>query len=227
MRKANFGKSVLARISEWDNVNPAPQTWKWPHFLQQCVHQGTPETCGRGPNQHTDSLSEVWGGVVLKHTCWVAREYLSLSKAARCSELLFPMTTHRASVALRVLWGQLQVPWWCCRQPARTQDLWMRTAWATLKHWGGATIYILRVPVGFLSLRWWLQRTWRHSDGLHPGHIFLRLHLAHGLQKSYSAHETFIVNMWISPVEPMPKSRKSICSFDVLAFWLVGFICLF
>lgn len=40
MRKVNFGKLVQARINEWDNVKPAPQTWK-------CVHQGTPETCGK------------------------------------------------------------------------------------------------------------------------------------------------------------------------------------
>lgn len=231
MRKVNFGKSVLARISECDNVNPAPQTWKWPHFLQQCVHQGTPESCGKKAQTNT-LIPFLRCGVEL---CWhtlavtsVALEYLSLSKAARCFELHFPMITHHASVVLRVLWGQLQVPWWCCRQPARSQDLWVLTAWATLKHWGGATIYILRVPVGFSSLRWWLKRTWRHSDGLHPhAYIFLRLHLPHGLQKkSYSAHETFIVNMCVNfTCRTNTQIKKDHLQFWCSCFLVVSFVC--
>lgn len=53
--------------------------------------------------------------------CWntlgcCSGSILSLSKAARCSELLFPMITHHASVALRVLGGA------SCRYPDDAAD---------------------------------------------------------------------------------------------------------
>lgn len=81
---------------------------------------------------------------------------------------------------------------------------------------------------GFLITEMVTEKDLETFDGLHPhAYIFLRLHLPHGLQKkSYSAHETFIVNMCVNfTCRTNTQIKKDHLQFLCSCFLVVLFVC--